>query len=340
MFEDRRQSGGAHSPNTHWFDSFAALHKKALAQGIILSTNDLLPVQDADIVVFMEQPNSPHDVVRLKQDSPHLKTVMVLLETSLGARYAFNPRNHQGYDAVLTYDERLLTSDRYFPMRTRAYLRERVLDGPSFDRRRVGCLVGTNRKMRYRSGIMTMKKGWHFSLADWHDYVFCTGELVSYRSEVGRLCAQYDAGAFDIFGEGWDLHPETSGKSLSPPTERTLSYIRNYRYYFAFENHEGENSLISERIWDALWADTVPVYRGNKNVHRHVPRDCYIDANKFKSPKAMLDWLVNSSEDEWQAYRKAGRDFIQSTAVEKYLPDACADELLQPIVLLANQIRS
>lgn len=336
LFERRRRGANAQSPNEHWMDGFAELYKKALAQNIVLATDDILPIEDADIVIYMRQPNSPADVVELKKKHPHLKTIFVLFETMLGGQYTFNPRNHEGFDAIITHDDRLVDHRRYFPMRPRAYYRERIKTGLPFEQRRVGCLVGTNRKMTYRSGIFTQKKGWYFSWSDWFDYVFCPGQLITYRSEVGRLCAQYPAGTFDIFGEGWDLQAETHQACLGIPKAATIDYCGNYRYYFAFENHSGEHSVISERIWDALWGDTVPVYYGNKNLQRYIPRECFIDASSFDSPKEMLDWLVRASESEWSRYREAGREFIRGSQVEKYLPDAFAEEFLRPILALAH----
>src|SRR5262245_31013868 len=67
LFEGRRSGEDAHSPNTHWMDSFVALHRIALKQKIVLSTNDVLPVHDADIIVHLAQPKSPRDVIRQKQ---------------------------------------------------------------------------------------------------------------------------------------------------------------------------------------------------------------------------------------------------------------------------------
>lgn len=337
-FEGRREDNGAHAPNIHWQDVYVALHKKALGKGFNLATSDLISIDEADIAIYMLLPNSPDDIVRQKQKTPKLKAILLLQETSLGCRYTFNPRNHFGYDAIITYNDRLSDGRRYFPMRSQAFFRHRISIGPPFDQRRVGCLVGTNRKMSYRrSGLMAMKKGWHFSWQDWLDYVFCPGELITYRSKVGRLCAQYAPGIFDIFGEGWEIHEETRRRCQGVPKSSTLSYIGNYRYYFAFENHESENSLISQRIWDALWADTVPVYRGNKQVSRVIPRNCYVDAASFKKPKEMLDWLVRAPEKEWSEIRDAGRAFIHSKQIEAHLPEACAEELLQPIIEVAKR---
>jgi hypothetical protein len=127
-----------------------------------------------------------------------------------------------------------------------------ITTGSAFEERRLGCRVGTNRRMRYRTGVFVMRTRRKFSLTDWIDYVFCPGELISYRSQLGKACAMYESCGFDIFGQGWELLPETRGVYLGIPTESTLSYVGKYRYHFAFENHSSDCSLISERVWDAL----------------------------------------------------------------------------------------
>jgi hypothetical protein len=191
--------------------------------------------------------------------------------------------------------------------------------------------------MRYRrSGLFAMRSGWKFSFRDWIDYVFCPGQLISYRSRVGSACAQYEPGTFDIYGEGWEMLPETRPIFRGVPTESALNYIGNYRYYFAFENHTSDCGLISERIWDALWGDAVPVYLGHNGLHRFVPRECFIDAGQFETPKKMLDWLCHLSKDAWSKYREAGREFIRSERIEKFLPEAFAEEFLRPIMEMAE----
>jgi len=334
MFEGRRVDESSHTPNVHWMDGFVESSKKAAKLNILLGTNDVLPVEESDILVCMSQ-QEPGSINQLKLRHPNLKTILVLFETSLGARYTYNPRNHQEFDAVVTYNSRLIDHQRYFPLPPRAYYRHRIVSGMPFSQRKVGCLVGTNRPMVYRSGIFTMKKGWHFSWKDWADYIFCPGELITYRSKVGKACAQYPGGIFDIFGEGWELLEETRNKCLGIPKVSVLQYAGNYRYYMAFENHTGEHSLISERIWDALWGDSVPVYYGNKRLHQYIPRECFVDASNFGSPREMLEWLTNAPEEVWERYRKAGRDFIHSAQVERFLPEAFAEAFLRPILKFA-----
>src|SRR5207244_2637708 len=97
------------------------------------------------------QPNSPDDVITHKVKYPKQKIVLVLYETSLGARYAFSPANHKGYDAVFTYMNTLVDGTRYYFLPPRAFYRHRITVGLPYEQRRIGCLVGTNRRFRYRS---------------------------------------------------------------------------------------------------------------------------------------------------------------------------------------------
>jgi hypothetical protein len=318
-------------------DCFAEVSKKGRESNIVFGTADVLPKEEADVLIYMAQPNSLNDVIAQKLRCPAQKTILMTWETALGARYTLNPKNHAAYDAIFTYVNSLVDNRRYFFLPPRSYYRYRIMTGLPFEQRRIACLVGTNWRVRYRSGLFTMSKGWKFSVRDWMDYVFCPGELISFRAEVGQLCATYGRGMFDIFGEGWDLLPETRGASLGIPKESTLTYIGKYLYYFAIENHTSDYSLISERVWDALWGDSVPVYLGNTRLDQFIPRECYIDARQFKGPKEMLEWLRQTSESTWAKYRRAGREFIHSDAVEKFLPEDFAEAFVRRTLAIAGR---
>jgi len=328
LFESRRLDSGAHSPNFHWLDCFAAVRERGKDRNILFDTADLVSLDDADALIYMAQPESPNDVLQNKRKHPELKNVLLMLETSLGCRYVANRENHTIFDAVITYIDTLVDEKRYFFLPPRAYFRDRIKDGPPFAERKMGCLVGTNRRMKYRTGFMTMRKGWKFSFRDWIDYVLCPGELISFRSAVGKMCGKYTERGFDLFGEGWELLPETREICKGVPRASALDYIGGYRYYFALENHSGPHSLISERIWDALWGDAVPVYHGNTRLSNFVPPECYIDALRFRSTQDLFEYLCALPENAWAQYHTAGRDFIHSERIVEFLPEAFAERFL------------
>jgi hypothetical protein len=333
LFEGRRTGVGAHSPNTHWFDCYVALGEVAKEAGIVMQTADRLPPNQADVVVFMAQP-SPGQMRDFRAQHPGVKTALILLETSLGAAFSFNRDNHRDFDIVLTYKSHLIDHKKYFPLRPHSYFLDRRRKGRPFSERRTACLVATHRNMQYRTGLMLGRSGWRLTWSERLDYTFCPGELVTYRSRIGRACMRDASGEFDVIGEGWDGDAKARSRALPPPSVSTLDYVGNYRFYLAFENHGGPESLISERIWDALWAGSVPVYMGNPEIAKVVPPTCFVDARGFKTPNALLSYLLAISQSEWESHLAAADDFLSGDGVKPFLPQACARELLEPFLVL------
>jgi hypothetical protein len=202
LFESRRLDKSSHSPNAHWLDFLAAVRDRGRELNVLFETMDMASIDEADIVIYMVQPDSPRDVITNRQRHPKHKSVLLMCETSLGARYVSNPKNHAVYDAVITYVDTLVDNKRYFFLPPRAYYRYRIRNGLPFEQRKIGCLVGTNRKMKHRTGVMTMRKGWKFSLKDWIDYVFCPGELIRFRAEVGSVAATITAASIYLAKAG------------------------------------------------------------------------------------------------------------------------------------------
>ncbi|KAK3276110.1 hypothetical protein CYMTET_10222 [Cymbomonas tetramitiformis] len=71
----------------------------------------------------------------------------------------------------------------------------------------------------------------------------------------GYSCAQESAG--DV-GKGWNLVKDVSAHCY-----------RRYKFAMAFENQR-EEGYLSEKMFNALMGDTVPIYFGDPGVHRHV----------------------------------------------------------------------
>jgi len=78
---------------------------------------------------------------------------------------------------------------------------------------------------------------------------------------------------------------------------------------------------ISELIWDALAAGSIPVYHGAPNVREHVPPNSIILGSEYPSREVLAEYLdtVRSSKEEWEKYH-ACRDHENGRAAmeEKY----------------------
>jgi hypothetical protein len=326
-----------HAPNVHWMDYCIAFREKARRLNITVATSDVLPIDEADALVVLRPPDPPNKTSLLRSRLPNLIMILVMLETTLGRDFMFSSLNTKDFDAVVTYKDEVVDNLKYFPLRPRAYYRNRIQTGLSFGQRRVGCFIASHQRLNRHIGLRAVRAGWRFTWRDWWNYVSYRGELLTYRVTVARHFISYAPNTFDLYGVGWDEDTETQKLCRGVPESGALHLAGNYRFYLAFENHQSETSLISERIWDGLYGDSVPVYRGNKRLARQIPQECFINADSFTNAKQMLDFLVSMKEDEWERYHNAGQEYIRGRKVERFLPDAAADDLLIPVLKMLRR---
>ncbi|MGX9145833.1 glycosyltransferase family 10 domain-containing protein [Mesorhizobium sp. 128a] len=92
-----------------------------------------------------------------------------------------------------------------------------------------------------------------------------------------------------------------AGPDLGPKTK--IETIARHRFCFAMENAI-ETDYVTEKIYDAFMAGTVPIYLGAPNVDEFVPTHSYVDASAFASAgdlAAYLHHLIETPQD-YEAY--------------------------------------
>lgn len=57
LFESRRDDHSPHSPNGHWLDCLAEVYKKERESNILFGIADVMPKDEADVLIYMAQPN-------------------------------------------------------------------------------------------------------------------------------------------------------------------------------------------------------------------------------------------------------------------------------------------
>lgn len=154
------------------------------------------------------------------------------------------------------------------------------------------------------------------------------GELYSKRIEAMSKLAEFDA--VDLYGKGWDklltrnsfwLPYLMNRKSLLSIHKgaATSKYetLSRYRFCLCFENME-MSGYVTEKIFDSLYAGTIPLYLGAPNIASLIPPEAYIDCRKFLSWEEMWQKVSTMSESEITALREAGKAFLSSEEFLKY----------------------
>jgi hypothetical protein len=167
------------------------------------------------------------------------------------------------------------------------------------------------------------------------------GSGYHYRRSFARAAERLDINDFDIYGQGWEplksgwfyrYFPEKSWRHWRGILKADkLTTLCNYRFTFCYENFVGNENYISEKVFDALAAGTVPLCLGDQKLKQWIPSDCAVFRDDYSSDQALLKDLLSWSEARWSAFRDAGQAFLYSDRIRPFLSDAYAEEVLSSL---------
>lgn len=153
-------------------------------------------------------------------------------------------------------------------------------------------------------------------------------ELYSKRIEAMAALAKH--GVVDLYGRGWDkwwshhsmwlpywLNYRTLISIYRGACESKYEVLSQYRFSLCFENMSMEG-YVTEKIFDCLYAGTIPIYLGAKDIRQLIPPNAYIDSRYYGSWKEMSDQVFSLTSEEVAAMREAGRAFLRSEAGLRY----------------------
>ncbi|XP_050730162.1 alpha-(1,3)-fucosyltransferase C-like isoform X2 [Eriocheir sinensis] len=112
----------------------------------------------------------------------------------------------------------------------------------------------------------------------------------------------------DVYGK---CGSKKCGHSLSFRSEGRLqtecnTLIEGYMFYLAFENAICQD-YITEKFYQALTLDVIPVVLGGGDYLNEAPPHSYIDALAFPSPKKLAEYLKRVAENR-EAYNRSARE--------------------------------
>lgn len=151
-----------------------------------------------------------------------------------------------------------------------------------------------------------------------------------YSERIKAIATLSNRNGVDLFGRGWDRW--WSRQSIWWPYWRyrcgiissyrgscvsKLDVLSNYRFSLCFENMP-MTGYVTEKLFDCMYAGTVPVYWGAPDIHDLVPSGAFVDMRNFDNYNAMLDHVNNISDQQWLSMREIGRDFLQNRASSIY----------------------
>ena len=101
--------------------------------------------------------------------------------------------------------------------------------------------------------------------------------------------------------------------------ENKTAIMEQYLFHLAFENQKVDD-YITEKLWGALAAGTLPVYLGAQNVREHVPSNSIIVAEDFNSPQDLANYLIRLTHDKdlYESYHEWRFKPMDGVVTRKY----------------------
>ncbi len=173
-------------------------------------------------------------------------------------------------------------------------------------------------------------------------------ELYSERRKAIRYFERVKPNDFDLYGFGWDDPAIKMGKrsllsSSSYDTKPYPSYhgtVKNkwdvlpkYKFSLCYENNSNQLGWITEKIFDCIRADCVPIYWGAPNITDYVDSDAFINRLDFKSNKELEEYICGISENEYQHFRDAANTYLASERFKEFLSPSFVGRIIQVLSL-------
>lgn len=140
---------------------------------------------------------------------------------------------------------------------------------------------------------------------------------------------------FDLYGIGWDkpIIGETAGlrkavtMSYKGAVADKIETLSQYRFTFTFENTIAQG-YVTEKIFDALFAGSVPIYLGAPDITDFVHKAAFIDMRDFKNYDELELYLRAMTEERYQEYINAINRYIQSPEYERFSQESFTKKIL------------
>jgi len=215
-----------------------------------------------------------------------------------------DPRVHEQFGKVFTWDDDLVDNKKYFKF-FYPVLKGRIPDVIPFKDKKFCTLIAR------RLGSKHPK------------------QLYKEREKTIRFFDDKE-GEFDLYGHFWGK--KKLRKNWRGPIPDKNAVLKGYKFSICYENTKDIKGYITEKIFDCFAAGVVPVYWGASNVTDYIPEECFIDRRKFKDNKKLYQFLKSITEKEYNQYLDAAEAFLKSEKAQLFSQDHFTQNFLKVLV--------
>ena len=155
-----------------------------------------------------------------------------------------------------------------------------------------------------------------------------------YNAKMKVLKSLLDGDLVDIYGRGWDksIFFKQYPSSIMGPNKDKQSVICNYKFSLCIENMSFPGYL-TEKIYDSLFAFSIPIYLGDPEIDKKIPKNCYIDLRDFSNYNDLVNYLKYMPDQLYDDYILNIKKFVDSYETTTFTCKQFAS-------LISNQVKN
>ncbi|MCF7851631.1 MAG: hypothetical protein K9M07_00125 [Simkaniaceae bacterium] len=253
-----------------------------------------------DLIIAWGMPHFIHS--RKFFNLPKRKMILFLIEPPTVIEHQYQEKVKESFRKIFTWNDDLVDNKTFFKFYY-PVLKPAIDEPVSFSNKSLVCMVVANK---------------HSSHPD---------ELYSKRNQIIQSLDHRPD--FHLYGHGWDSEYFKSYRGSVPDKIETM---KHYRFTFCLENMGNVRGYITEKIFDAFSALTVPIYEGASNIADEIPSSCFIDLRTFASIDALMQFLESMPQEQYEQYLFNIQKFLLSEQAQKFSTEAFTQLLKDEIL--------
>jgi hypothetical protein len=128
-------------------------------------------------------------------------------------------------------------------------------------------------------------------------------------------------------------HPGCFNSSL-----QKMNFVKNFKFNICFENSVGfmvspcedpqiltKSGAFTEKLYEALLSNTLPIYWGNEEIHKDVSTKSFINVNDYESLDKVVDLIIEIDNNDDLYFDYVNQNYIEhkenNIFTEEYIVD-------------------
>ena len=312
---------------------FHQLSRLAHSKNIIVGTSDVIRLDEASALVFLDYPDLSNPIVK-SMLSAKVPKYLIVFESPLVRQIPARDKLLEVFERIFTYDDSMIDHERILKINY-SFDFKGPITSPQKTAKKLLTLIAGNKNISLH------------------------GELYSKRLEAIHWFEKNAPQDFDLYGVGWDLFD--FGREMPWRVLNRFYYLRKllarklktyrgavlrknhvlnkYQFAICYENVANVPGYITEKIFDCFLAGCVPIYWGANNVSSHIPKNCYIDKTEFTSYDDLYRHLKEMEHSVYDQYIANIDHFISGEKGAAFSSARFATTIIDPIVLDLNNVK-